>query len=120
MVEGILELFKPSGEGARDVMRFLIFFFSSFFGIWMVELWLCRSWRPAGKDTELNIYFSWLALFTFYGGGETIFSVALLNYYIDNRLPPIHVFPYLVVGLLSLGIAWHLNRKISHRISELE
>jgi hypothetical protein len=35
-------------------------------------------------------------------------------------LPPIHVFPYLVVGLLSLGIAWHLNRKISHRISELE
>lgn len=115
----LLDLFRPYGEPLVDVARFMVFLFASFIGIWIIEIWLCRNWRPAGRDTELNIYFSWLTLFTIYGAFETVFSIALLNHYIDNAYPQIYTFPYLAVALLSLGIAWYLNRKISHRINEL-
>lgn len=113
----VFELFKPEDLYGT---RLLIFFFSSFVGIWIVELWLCRNWGPCGRDTELNIYFSWLALFTFYGGGVTIFYILLLDYYIKNGYPPVYGFPFLGIGLFSLGIAWYLNRKILHKISELQ
>lgn len=115
----IFDFFKPEGDIVLDALRFVIFLFGSFIGIWVIELWLCRNWRPS-KEIELNIYFSWLALFTVYGGIEIVFSLLLVNYYHNQGFDPNYAAPYLGLGLLSLGIAWYLNYKTADKISELQ
>jgi len=112
----IFEFFRPEVSTISEAIKFAIFFFGSFVAIWAVNLWLCRSLQPSKKDTELNVYFSWLVLWTFYGGLETIFTIFLLIHYKNNGANLLHGLPYLGLGLLSLGFAWHFNRKIAQRI----
>ncbi|MDI6794079.1 MAG: hypothetical protein QME81_14660 [bacterium] len=114
----IVGFFKPEANIIWDVLKFVIFLFCSFILIWMIELWLCRNWRPSRKDIALNIYFSWLALFTVYGGIEIIFSIILLNYYQNNGFTLYYTAPYFGLGALSLGTAWYFNRKIAGMLSE--
>lgn len=118
-MDAVFEFFKPGGSIIGEVIKFATFLLGSFVSIWAVELWLCRSWKPSGKDIELNVYFSWQALFTFYGGLETIFTISLLVYYKNNGFGLLYGLPYLGLGLLSLGLAWHFNRKIAQRIFDL-
>ncbi|MBU1487698.1 hypothetical protein KKH56_06610 [bacterium] len=118
-MDAIFEFFRPEISIIGETIRFGVFFFGSFIAIWAVELWLCRSWRPSKKDIELNVYFSWLTLFTFYAGLETIFTISLLIYYKNNGISLLHGLPYLGLGLLSLGIAWYFNRKIAQKIFDL-
>lgn len=113
----IFDFFKPEGNIILDGLKFITFLLGSFIGIWIIELWLCRNWRPSKKDTELNIYFSWLTLFTFYGGLETIFSLSLLKFYKNNGFSLNYGAPYLGLGLIILGIAWYFNHKIAQKIS---
>ncbi|MBU0567049.1 hypothetical protein KJ693_04920 [bacterium] len=117
-MDAIFEFFRPEVSIISEAIRFAVFLFGSFVAIWAVELWLCRSFRPSKKDAELNVYFSWLTLFTFYAGLETIFTISLLIHYKNNGVSLLHGLPYLALGLLSLGIAWHFNRMIAQRIEE--
>lgn len=118
MADVILSIFEPHGELLIDVVRFMIFSFLSFLVIWAIELWLCRNWRILRRDTEMNIYFSWLLLFTGYGTLVTAFAVLLGTLYREADIRSIYAVPYLILGLLALGLGWYLNRKIAGRVYE--
>lgn len=113
----LLEIFEPQGSWIIDALRFVIFFVLSFLAIWAVELWLCRNWRVVRNNTELNIYFSWLLLFTAYGVLVTGFAVMLATFYKEEGVRSIYAVPYSAMGFLALGFSWYFNRKIARKIS---
>ncbi len=116
----MLEFFGPQHNLMVDILRPVIFFILSLLAIWLINLWLCRNLTMTRSDTELNIHFSWLLLFTGYGIVVSGFAIYLSTLFKEEKIESTYAVPYLILGLLGLGLGFYLNRKIAHRLSQEE